>query len=285
MSESRRVHVVEALLKYPLTADLLWLLSRSWITPYQSQSRARSDLASMVQDGYLARQPVASIKPGQREFIYFLQPKARLLVPEVEHVAKKTSVFRGFSESSPAHLLYVSRFCAHFERSAFEAHVPVVAVRRPNHFKVTVVANTRQREERVALIPDYTFVVELGDRHELLFLELQNRTAAILPVRDESGRSLRFKFAKYRALAKTFRQHFAVQELEAQLGAKFDRFRVLVVTTGDDNTLRALMRANQQHEFANLFWFATMAQVAAGNIFTAPSWSLSTCQNQVILRH
>ncbi|OGF16685.1 MAG: hypothetical protein A2509_00220 [Candidatus Edwardsbacteria bacterium RIFOXYD12_FULL_50_11] len=284
MSDTRRSNIVRSLLKYPLTADLLRVISQAWDTPYRSRSRARSDLAAMVQDGYLGRQPVATTRPGQREYLYFLQPKARLIVPEIEHVAKKTSVFRGFSESSPTHLLAVSQFCACLERSAGEARVPIVGVRRPHHFRVSIVASTRRGQERVSLIPDYTFVVPVGVHHEALFLELQNRTAAIMPVRDESGRSLRFKLAKYRAFAATFRQHFAVQELEAQLGVKLTGFRVLVVTTGDDNTLRALMRANQQRGFDHLFWFSTTAKTAVDNIFTAPIWSLNTRKNQILLR-
>ena len=52
MSATHRSDIVRSLLKYPLTADLLRVISQAWATPYKSRSRARSDLAAMVQDEY-----------------------------------------------------------------------------------------------------------------------------------------------------------------------------------------------------------------------------------------
>jgi len=276
--QSRRAAVVRALLKYPLTAEMLMGASHAWGHPFRSMSRVRETLKSMFDDGYINRQELPLLGQGRSRYLYFLKPKAALIVPEVKAAPRHHALFRGLVEA-PYHTLAASEFCAHLERSAGESggRVEVLATLRPREFTAKVTVTTRAGEDATRLVPDYTQVVAVDGRPRLFFVEIQNNTPLIMPVgADSVTRSFRYKLTRYKSWITRFREDHQVQQLERAFACRFDGFQVLIVTTRGAANMRSLMQASTSRAHDGLFLFTSLDHARAGNVFTQEIWFQSS---------
>jgi|GEM_PF-5751891 len=192
-----------------------------------------------------------------------------MIIPEVKDILKKSSVFRGLSDS-PWHTLATSKFMSHFEKSAGELkdQVQIVVPIRPRYFRAKVNVVTPQGRENIILEPDYTQVVKINGEANLFFVEIVHHTAVINPMASQSvTRSFRFKMTKYKALQNTFRKHEIIRTIANDYKCSFNGFRVLVVTTRGEENKRNLLACAKKQGHKKMFYFATMEEVGQGNLF------------------
>jgi hypothetical protein len=287
MLPTRSIDIVEYLMRYPLTAEMLLRTSAAWERPYTNRTQLKRDLKALVDAGAIGRQEVPAIGMGRNVFLYHLKPRACRMFPGFEALNRRDAVFRGFAEA-PWHTLAASSFCAEMERSAGETKgsVRILATLRPRQFSAEVNVRTRRGEDRTSLVPDYTHVVSLAGRPRLFFLEIQNRTPVILPVADQSvSRSFQFKLTRYKAFAPRFREHPFVRRVEETFGCRLDGFQVLIVTTRGQAHLRNLMTATRNPEHDGLFLFSTLNDASRGNVFGSPVWTLASGKRISLLRN
>ncbi len=277
--------IIRMLIRYPLTAEQLLRASLSFERPYTNATQLKADLLDLFRRGILNREPIPSTTRGQKQYYYFLKRKARLILPEVAEIAPRSAVFRGFTES-PWHTLATSDFMSHFERSAGELkdRVRVVVPIRPRYFRAKVQVDGPNGLEIVAIEPDYTQVVRFDGEANLFFVEIVNHTAIINPLASQSvTRSFRFKMSKYKALQKVFRGHHIIRSIERSYQCRFKGFRVLVVTTKGEENKHNLLACAKGQGFRKMFYFATMKEVAEGNLFADPVWSLPSGSKRGLL--
>lgn len=283
MNILRNTDIVRLLIRYPMTAEMIFCASRNFEKPYTNYSQVKTDLAELIRRGFLNRQEVPATGRGQKRFLYFLKRKAALLVPEVEDVGRSSAVFRGFTEA-PWHTLAVSEFMSRFEASAGQlpGRVKILASIRPRYFEANVVVETARGREATSLVPDYTHIVELDGVFNLLFFELQHKAAVICPVSPQSlNRSFKFKLAKYKAFQRLLQGHHLIQHLQKVLGCRFPGFRVLVATTKSELNRRNLMECARGYK--KMFYFTTMEEAARMNLFSEPAWSLPAGHKRALL--
>jgi hypothetical protein len=142
---------------------------------------------------------------------------------------------------------------------------------------------TKAGGESGTIIPDYTFLVDLDGRRELLFLELVRRTAVIVPVGEASLlRSLKWKLHRYEVFERHFRGHHMVQRLEQAFG-RIAGMRALVVTSRGEAQLRSLLAAAPRRHDDLLLFSAREHLRPPINAFRNMCWRTSTGKTRALL--
>lgn len=266
-----------------MTARQIMTASAGFSRPYGSLSVARSDLLDLTRRGWLARQEIPSLGPGQCELIYFLKRKARQLVPELAELPTRSPVFRPV-RGSFEHSLAISELVCAIERSAAvsQGRVQLMDYLRDRELRSKVDARPYEIEAR-HLIPDYTWLVRVDRKPQLLFVELQNQGAVISPGRRASiARSFQGKLWRYKVFLDSFGEDPKLRRLlHAHDVEQLPGFRVLVVSTRTEKNLSNLVDA--AGDFRSLFYFATLGTLSQGNLFLDPVWTLPTRARRAIV--
>jgi len=275
MYNQKLQELVKLLLKCPMTAKMIFIASSNFSYPYRNIGNLRNELKSYFDRGILGRQPIPSTNRGQNEYLYFLARKAKQL-PELSDMVLPNATFQGYSGSF-WHSAATSEFISHWERSAGEVKPPVktlVAI-RDGYFKAPLDVSFLDSKRTTALLPDYTFVVDINGVPNLIFLEVFNNPALISPLSPQSvGRSVRFKFAKYGQFRHGFQAHQIIRDLQQQLDCCFSGFRVLTVTTRGETHRNSLLAWARKDGYRTMFYFATMNDIRKANLFVEPVWAL-----------
>ena len=277
MKSSRITDLLKTTLRCPRTARMVFLASAGFECPYTNFTQVKTDLKSMADEGVLGRVDVPSRKSGRCEFLYYPKSKAKRLLPELRPFKSTSSLFRppGTSE----HTLFVSEFVSHFERSAggLNDRVEILETKKDGNFVSEVIMDADSGGKTVRLIPDSTFLVDIGGTVNLFFLELQNHVRSIASVSKQSvTKTFREKLMKYKAFQRDFRHHPFIHEAEELYGCRILGFRVLMVTTKNELNRDRLVACARSMGYGELFHFATMEAVRQNNVFTDLMWSLTT---------
>jgi hypothetical protein len=277
MTRARDTDIVKAVLRSPRTARMIYLASAGFECPYTNFTQVKADLRRMTDDGALGRVEVPPQRSGRCEFLYYPKSKAKRLLPELRPFKSTSAVFRvpGTSE----HSLFVSEFVSHLERGAggLADRVEILETKRDGCFTAKVLLDADNGEKPVRLIPDNTFLADIGGTVNLFFLELQNHVRSIESSTKQSiSKTFQEKLMKYKAFQRDFRQHPFVREAEELYGCRIPGFRVLIVTTKNELNRDRLVTCARSMGYGELFHFATIEEVRRNNVFTDPMWSLTT---------
>lgn len=277
MTRSRDTYIVKAVLRSPRTARMVYLASVGFEYPYTNFTQVKTDLRRMTDDKLLGRVEVPPQRSGRCEFLYYVRSKAKHLLPELRPFKSTSAVFRvpGTSE----HSLYVSEFVSHLERSAggLKDCVEILETKQDGCFVAKISMDIDNGERVVRLIPDGTFLVDIGGKVNLFFLELQNRVRSIESATKQSvSKTFQEKLMKYKSFQQDFRKHPFVREAEELYGGRIPGFRVLIVTTKNELNRNRLVTCARAMGYGELFHFATIEEVRKNNVFIDPIWSLTT---------
>ncbi|MBN2526973.1 MAG: hypothetical protein JXR76_11320 [Deltaproteobacteria bacterium] len=267
---------MELLIKYPMTASMIFRASRNFKNPYGSIGTLRNELKSLHDGEWIQRQKLPSVRKGEREFIYFPSKKIKRVDCFEEHQLSDAT-FEGFS-GHEWHAEAVSDFMSHVERCAgtIKERVQILCTVQDRYFQQAVHVTFLGDDKQTALEPDHVLVVKIDGAINLLFLELWNQPALANPRKPASiSRSIRFRMAKYKSFAGNFRQNHQVRQWETEFRHRFKGFRVLMVTTRGDAPRNRMLSIAKNDGYRSMFYFATMDDIRqSANIFTKPVWHL-----------
>ena len=282
---TRDMSLIHTLMRYPATVDMLLKASKAWDEPIHSRVRAYAIIRRLYKKGYIGRQELPVIGYGRSPLLYFVQPKAKQICPdlatllEVESKHNVATLFRATSETSPHHAIATSSLCAELERSIGERKKRLQLLRalRATQFKAPVIIKAVDGESKTMLIPDYTYLIDDQGKLKLYFIEIQHQCPLTIPLTRKSvTRSFKHKLTRYKVLSQSYRNHPIIQNFEHTFSRKIEEFSVLIVTTRrTEQHLQNLLAANHANRFIKLFYFARLETLAEKNIFTNRVWRRS----------
>ena len=119
---------------------------------------------------------------------------------------------------------------------------------------------TKNRSQKVAVIPDGYFILGLGDRRAHFFVEADRATV--------SNRRWALRIRAYQEYVRSgkYAQRYGARSL-----------RVLTVTSGE-RRLANLKRTTEQAGGGARFWFTTLTRATSGTVLSAPIWQIAGLQ-------
>ncbi len=134
---------------------------------------------------------------------------------------------------------------------------------KSQEMKDYMTVRSERRSQRIAIIPDAYFILNLGERRAHFFLELDRATM--------SSKRWKTRVVSYKSYAESgkYQERYHTTSL-----------RILTVTTTTER-LNNLKKATEQIAVGKYFWFSTIEQVTPEKIFFSPIWSVA---NEVATR-
>lgn len=242
-----------------------------------SQQRCHHRLKLLFHHGYLHRdeQPTR-LSEGRRPLIYFLDRKgAQLLagylsisLAELDWDPKDTVA--GTSHLFIDHLLKTNdvriaiSLAAQKENVTIEQWIDDKTLRSRQMKDYVTLADAKQHDRKVAIVPDGYFHLTVGDRQSHHFVETDMCT--VVGLSTKSGR---------RDWAKKVRSYLAYHG-SGQFQARYhtSSFRVLTVTTGQ-RRLANLKKITEEAGGKSRFWFTTFEQLTSDTVLSQPIWQIA----------
>lgn len=277
----RTIEIIGLLLSSHMTAKQIMDASAGFERPYRSMSVVRSELLALCREGYLNRQEIPRIGPGESERLYFLSRKAGRLAPELRDLPRKAAVLRPVPLTQLEHQMGIAGFLSLLHRDVArsggtEGQARLLRVLGDRQLKIPVDARVYGLEDGF-IIPDGTVLLDLDGRLQLLFLELMNRGAVIRPgIPASIARSFVAKLWRYKALVKALGSSQVLRSLMQEHGQGLPPgFRVLVVSTRGSDHREHLRQAAK--DFRTLAYFVRLADLEASpSMLTEAVWALPT---------
>ena len=242
-----------------------------------SQQRCHHRLKLLFHHGYLHRdeQPTR-LSEGRRPLIYFLDRKGAQLLAgyldlspsELDWDPKDTVA--GASHLFIDHLLKTNDVriaitqSAQKENAAIEQWIDDKTLKSRQMKDYVTLADAKQHERRVAVVPDGYCHLTAGDRQSHHFVETDMCT--VVGLSTKSGR---------RDWAKKVRSYLAYHE-SGQFKDRYhtSSFRVLTVTTGE-RRLANLKKITEEAGGKSRFWFTTFEQLTSDTALNQPIWQIA----------
>ncbi len=210
----RDVEILSALERFPLTAQQLLKLSKTFVMPFTDERRVRERLYALVAAKRIRQFRYAIAGPGAPAY-YMLSSEGYGLLHGPNAPPPSKRAFHELSVSRQAHAYYLAEFLVHFMVQCQQLGHTVVEFDREHHCAL------RLGEE--AIHPDAGFQVRLNSgAYFKYYLEIDNSTERLRSsIPDSWERKIRF-YEKY-------------------AGSCDERFRVIVVTTRSVERLRHIL--------------------------------------------
>ena len=258
---ARDVQVLEAVRDYRvLRRDQIQSLL------FPSRNTANYRLQRLYQHGFLERRwcPV-EYGQGTGQALYLLAKKGGgalaqhlAAAPERQH---DHSAWRTVRSPFLEHTLRVNDVCIAFARAVQESGYRIERWLREDELRAAreyaYLTSASGTPRKVAIIPDASLVLNLGDRRAHVLLEVDRAT-------ETSGRWAQRVCAYLAYIASgQYRRCFGTSSL-----------RILVITTSPER-LANLKRATEQAGGQSLFWFTAVSQTSPGSILAEPIWQVA----------
>ena len=242
-----------------------------------AQVKCQQRLKLLFHHGYLHRdeQPT-KLTDGRRPLIYFLDKKgAQFLagcldtkVSELDWDAKDNTA--GAGHLFIDHLLKTNdvriaiTLATLKQNAAIERWIDDKMLRRRHTKAYVTLKETKQEEQRVALVPDGYFHLRQQQHHSHYFLETDMCT--VVGLSTKSGR---------RDWAKKIRSYLAYTD-SGQFQERYhaQSFRVLTVTTGE-RRLANLKKITEEVGGKARFWFTTFEQLSSETALSQSIWQVA----------
>jgi Replication-relaxation len=237
-------------------------------------SSVRKRLKLLYQHEYLERVP-APIGPGVWAWrpVYRLAEKGAEVVAAELGLAAKKLKYWGKGSDKDHRSDEVSLMFFEHARAINDVRIAVTLAAKKNGFEVEkwvddnqlksqemkdyVTVKGRKQSQRVPVIPDAYFILNMGKKRAHFFLELDRATM--------SSKRWKTRVLGYRAYTASgkYQERYHTTSL-----------RILTVTTTEER-LSNLKKTTEQAGGNKVFWFTTIDQVTVGNIFFSPIWSVA----------
>lgn len=196
--------VLVALARGPLVAEQLLRLSTTFSRPFRDIRRTRERLSDLARAGLVCRWPVAS-EAGSGRTWYTLDNGAMPLLFGDER--RRVRPRRPLSLARARHTYHLSEFIVHTLISTHQNGGLITGFSPEGSVRLTIGEET--------VIPDSSFILEIGGRTLHYFIEMDEATERLKSDRSEEN------------WQRKIRLYEAFQDL-----SKEKRFRLLVATTG-----------------------------------------------------
>jgi hypothetical protein len=237
-------------------------------------SSVRKRLKLLYQHGYLERVP-APIGPGVWAWrpVYRLAEKGAEVVAGELGIAPKKLKYWGRGSDKDHRSDEVSQLFFEHTLQINDVRIAVTLAAKAKGFQVEkwlddnqlksqemrdyVTVRGKRQSQRVAIIPDAYFVLNLGERRAHFFLELDRATM--------SSKRWKTRVLGYKAYTESgkYQERYHTTSL-----------RILTVTTTEER-LANLRKTTEQAGGSKVFWFTTIEQATADKIFFSPIWSIA----------
>ncbi|HQR05663.1 MAG TPA: replication-relaxation family protein [Gemmatales bacterium] len=216
----RDLDILAALERFPMTAQQLLKLSRSFACPFTDERRVRERLLALVKAKRIRQFRYAIAGPGSPAY-YLLNAEGHQLLRGPDALPPSKRAFSELSVSRQAHAFYLAEFLVHFMvQSQAQGHTLVEYERE--HRCVL-----RCGED--AIHPDAGFQLRLSSgAYFRYYVEIDNSTERV----------------RSSAVPDTWERKVRLYERYAE--SCEERFRVLVVTTKSEDRLHHILRTSNQ---------------------------------------
>lgn len=234
-------------------------------------SIARRRLKLLYQNGYLERilTPIRPALWATRPVYRLAEQGAETVAAELGIAPKKLAYWgKGFDKDHRA--ADVSLLFFEHALAINDVRIAVTLAARSKGYRIEkwlddnqlksdvmkdyVTVKGQRRTERVAIIPDAYFLVDLGERRAHFFLELDRATM--------SSTRWKTRVLGYKTYTESgkYEQRYHTRSL-----------RILTVTTTQAR-LENLKKTTEAASNQKLFWFTTLDQITPETVFIAPIW-------------
>lgn len=244
------------------------------VNTVSSQCLAR--LRFLTRAGYLERREQLQVmSEGRKPYLYYLGEKGARFIADLTGTTLEDLDWSS-AESDHGylflnHLLDTNRFRVAITLAAERQGGHLVdwvddrSLKQERRMYVEVSRPESTKTERIAVVPDGAFSLNVGEYWYHFFLELDRGTV----VGASKSTPTRDWFSKVRVYLKYFELGYP------QAKFKSDSIRVLTVTTSATR-LANLKRITETAEGQHRFWFGLLSELNPDNVLTTPVWHVAT---------
>jgi Replication-relaxation len=265
--------------------DALFFATSERTATSRVSSRCLHRLKLLYHPGFLRRvEQAQTLSDGRKPLVYFLDWRgahyladlAKCDVKDLDWDRQRHEVGSLFLD----HLLLTNDIRVAVMLAAFKQEHTLLdwqderTLRRFHQTEKITILNEENTEQKVTLIPDGYFAIEVTKELERpreyhQFLEI-DRATTTLRVGQADGRDWARK-------VKAYIQHHKSGAYEARYHTR--SMRVLTITT-TEKRLAHLKQVTEEADGKNHFWFTTFDKISAETIFTIPIWQVAQREGQ-----
>jgi len=255
--------IFEALIKYHLTGEMIFEISKTFKTPFSSVANARARLSQLHKAGFLRRDERLQKGRSCNENYYFMNRKSASFFEDLAHRGKKDRIFMPISIGIQRHGFLISEVMVKMEKDIHEFGdiCQMSGFIRENGFDV------RGHEKR-NIKPDGTIFLKINGENRLLFFEA-DRSTTVSKSKNPKARTIERKIAIY----SEFKKYFHLDETISIFPGIYG-YRVLMVCETEER-MKNLVKLAMDMGKGDMFCFTTKERLQKGNMLFDRIWTLT----------